>query len=191
MNRRRLLAVLGLGSVGGLGVLDQTGVVDVDDRITDALDAGGTAGDGDGYVSQTAELVDAIDEDRTRMPAPFAEFSFASEHEEFTTPESRYFDAVAVTPADGTPGDTLRVTPAAENSAPEIATLLRDVWTVGTDHAYAIQVGETSVAFEGGTQGEVAALVGTHQAGDEESVVLVARAPDVATAETIADTFAE
>jgi len=191
VNRRRLLAVLGLGAAGGAGALEYTGTVDVDSRLEAAVtdlsegDVPGLSDDetpGPTYESTTAALVDELPTEP--VPAP-STFTFVSESVTFDELESDYFARVVADPSDSPPGDTLVVTPAEGREAAALAALLRDAWGVGSETTVETTVGDRTVELAGGRQGDTVALTGVVPASP--SLVVVARAGSVTDATAVAD----
>ncbi|MEZ3145568.1 hypothetical protein [Halobaculum sp. MBLA0143] len=188
MNRRRLLAVLGIGAAGGAGALEYTGAVDVDGRLeaaaTDLADGSLPVVNDDSsatYESTTAALIDEIP--AATVPAPQT-FEFAYEPTTFEEIDSDYFGRVVAEPSESPSGDTLVITPAADQAAGELAELLRDVWGVGSETTTETTVEGQTIELAGGRRGDSVALVGTVSAPPR---VVAVRAGSVADVTTVAD----
>lgn len=196
MNRRRLLAVLGIGGAGAVGTVEYTGVVDVDGRLeavlSDALNGESPEAEADNepddqtFESTTAALVDALPDATVPLPPTF-EFDY--EPTTFDDIRSAYFTRVSADPSESPPGDVLTFTPAAETTAEELATVLRDLWGVGESASYDVTTAGETVKIIGGQHSDMVALVGVVRRESESSRVLAVRARSMERAEAIADSF--
>lgn len=181
-DRRRVLQVLGLGTVGslaGCSLLESTsdgGGSGPDDDDDDDQSNGGGGGP---TFDKAARIESSLQGQAPTRP----EFDFEYEPVAADLEDSDLFASVQAQPAAGAAGDYLQFRPATQ-SARELAGLLRDLWNVGTDTAAAAATADGEVELTGGEAFGTVALVGV--ARFERTAAIAVRARDRDTAASLA-----
>jgi len=178
MNRRRLLALLGVGSAGAVAVLSgEDGQLVIGSEPEPDEDRPPTSpsapGDGDGDESSSwgrrlqSELGDRSD---------YGDVSYATAATTVTVEDSDLLSTVAVEPGDG-PGDLFRFTAPDRTALDQTVALVSGALRLSADVSFTASIDGGSVDFSGGTSaiGPFAGATGVHP--DEPELVLV-RASD-------------
>jgi len=163
MKRRSLLALLGLGSVGGAAV-----VLSDDKRPRRSLgSASDTLNDSDGTAGWGRQLQSELG-DRSRYGA----VSFAKTAATVDVENDDFLSSVAIEPA-ATGGDLFRFQVDDQASLRETVALVEGTLRVAEEVSFTATLGDTSIEFTGGASaiGEFAAARGTHP--DTPEVIVV------------------
>lgn len=168
-NRRRFLAVLGLG--GAAWFAASSGLAG--DVLPSSNDSSTDAESFDASARARNELGGR----RERRP----DFEFDYDPVEARFDESELFDRAQARPADDGTGDVLQFTPG-ERSADELADLLKTIWNVDASTTASTTVDGATVELTGGVAFGTTSLVGTASLADEPTVLAVrGESPEAAT----------
>lgn len=181
-DRRRVLQVLGLGTVGslaGCSLLESDSAGGGGGPEDDGDDDQSNGGGGDGTFDKAARIESSLQGQAPTRP----EFDFEYEPVAADLEDSDLFASVQAQPAAGAAGDYLQFRPATQ-SARELAGLLRDLWNVGTDTTATAATGAGEVELTGGEAFGTVVLVGV--ARFERTATVAVRARDRDTAATLA-----
>jgi hypothetical protein len=174
MNRRRLLALLGVGSVGGVAFLsgeDGPLVIGADPE-EDRTPTSPPPTERDGDASNWGRRLQSELGDRSR----YGDVSYASTAMTVTVEDSDLLSTVEVEPSDVT-GDLFRFTTPDRTALDETVALVRGTLQVSGNASFTASVDGTPVDFSGGQSavGSFAAATGTHP---DRPALLLVRAND-------------
>lgn len=176
--RRRFLEILGVGGVGGLAGCSSFFESSATGERTSQSDNTPTATQPQTDTLDTSSRVRSALEGRRET---YIDPDFSYEPMNQKLENSDLFSQVHARPASGKNGDYLQLRPATQPPT-ELASLLREVWNVGTELTTTTTVAETGVRFSGGEAFGTTYLVGTAALDPTTVVVVRASTPDVAVA---------
>lgn len=170
MNRRSLLGLLGLASVGGAATLlsdDLTSLVDSDMQSGSTTTPTPTPNAEDTTWNWGSEL-----QSRLNQSSEYGDITYASTATTTTVETSGTLSEITIQPAD-TDGDLFRFTMDTEGTPRDFEELVTATLRLASDRSFTATLDDTSVALVGGEAdiGSFAAATGVHP--NREEVVLL------------------
>lgn len=173
VNRRRVLALLGLGSAGAAGYVVtendmlsavQRGSSEQESVTPDDTTPSGPSNKPSGQVG----IYSGISGEQVSVSGPQTPFRFDYSPVESTVEGSNILSRITARPVPSGDGDRLVLKPTESITTEELAELLRDLWLSDDEIRVTTTLGDERITFSGGTTGSMAAFVGVR---GEETLV--------------------